>query len=187
MIRNIKGEYLYYDKGAMVVETMGGIGFRIYIADTSPLLLHQEGDLVNIFTYMQVKEDGMSLYGFSQLDSLNLFEQLITVKGVGPRAGLAIMSTGSADEIKYSIINKDASAIARAQGVGKKTAERVILDEKRGCHGSHYAWLFQGRGGGSNRECIRGRSGSRDLYQEGAQISAVAVREHCFKFCESEE
>ena len=92
MIRNIKGEYLYYNKGAMVVETMGGIGFRIYIADTSPLLLHQEGDLVNIFTYMQVKEDGMSLYGFSQLDSLNLFEQLITVKGVGPRAGLAIMS-----------------------------------------------------------------------------------------------
>ena len=77
---------------------------------------------------MQVKEDGMSLYGFSKLDSLNLFEQLITVKGVGPKAGLAIMSTGSADEIKYSIANKDATAIAKAQGVGKKTAERVILE-----------------------------------------------------------
>ena len=70
----------------------------------------------------------MSLYGFSKLDSLNLFEQLITVKGVGPKAGLAIMSTGSADEIKYSIANKDATAIAKAQGVGKKTAERVILE-----------------------------------------------------------
>ena len=128
MIRNIKGEYLYYDKGSMIIETSGGIGFRIYIADTSPLLLHREGDIVNIFTYMQVKEDGMSLYGFSKLDSLNLFEQLITVKGVGPKAGLAIMSTGSADDIKYSIVNKDATAIAKAQGVGKKTAERVILD-----------------------------------------------------------
>ena len=71
MIRNIKGEYLYYDKGAMVVETMGGIGFRIYIADTSPLLLHQEGDLVNIFTYMQVKEDGMSFLSLIHLISLN--------------------------------------------------------------------------------------------------------------------
>ena len=128
MIRNIKGEYLYYDKGSMIIETSGGIGFRIYVADTSPLLPHREGDIINIFTYMQVKEDGMSLYGFSKLDSLNLFEQLITVKGVGPKAGLAIMSTGSADEIKYSIANKDATAIAKAQGVGKKTAERVILE-----------------------------------------------------------
>lgn len=128
MIRNIKGEYLYYDKGSMIIETSGGIGFRIYVADTSPLLLHREGDIINVFTYMQVKEDGMSLYGFSKLDSLNLFEQLITVKGVGPKAGLAIMSTGSADEIKYSIANKDATAIAKAQGVGKKTAERVILE-----------------------------------------------------------
>ena len=128
MIRNIRGEYLYYDKGSMIVETSGGIGFRIFVADTSPLLLHREGDIVNMHTYMQVKEDGMSLYGFASLDSLNLFEQLITVKGVGPKAGLAIMSTGSADEIKYSIVNKDATAIAKAQGVGKKTAERVILE-----------------------------------------------------------
>lgn len=128
MIRNIKGEYLYYDKGSMVIETKGGIGFRIQVADTSPLLIHREGDIVSVFTYLQVKEDGMSLYGFAQKDSLTLFEQLLTVNGVGPKAGLAIMSTGSVTDIKYAIVNKDASFISKAVGVGKKTAERVILE-----------------------------------------------------------
>lgn len=93
MIRQIKGEYLYYEKGAIVVETRGGIGFRIFVADTSPLLLHTEGDSVRVYTYLQVKEDGMLLYGFAESESLALFEQLLTVNGVGPKAGLAIMST----------------------------------------------------------------------------------------------
>lgn len=128
MIRQIKGEYLYYEKGAIVVETRGGIGFRIFVADTSPLLLHTEGDSVRVYTYLQVKEDGMLLYGFAESESLALFEQLLTVNGVGPKAGLAIMSTGTADRIKFSIVSKDAAAIAKAQGVGKKTAERVILE-----------------------------------------------------------
>lgn len=128
MIRNIKGEYLYYDKGSMIIETKGGIGFRVKVADTSPLLFHREGDIINVFTYLQVKEDGLSLYGFSELDSLNLFEQLLTVSGVGPKAGLAIMSTGSTEDIKYAIVNKDAAYISKAAGVGKKTAERVILE-----------------------------------------------------------
>ena len=87
MIRNIKGEYLYYDKGSMIIETSGGIGFRIYVADTSPLLLHREGDIVNIFTYMQVKEDGMSLYGFSKLDSFESVRTANHRKRCWPKGG----------------------------------------------------------------------------------------------------
>lgn len=128
MIRHIKGEYLYYDRGAVIVETRGGIGFRIHVADTSPILNAREGDILSLDTYMQVKDDGMALYGFSDRESLELFEMLLTVNSVGPKAALAIMSTASIEQIKQSIVQKDAAAIAKAQGVGKKTAERVILE-----------------------------------------------------------
>lgn len=130
MIRFIKGEYLYYESGAVVVLTDAGIGFRINVSDTSSLLTAREGDEIGVYTYMQVKEDGMALFGFADTESLTLFEQLITVKGVGPKAGLAIMSLGSANQIKSVIAGGDASSIAMAPGVGKKTAERVILELK---------------------------------------------------------
>lgn len=128
MIRHITGKYLFYEKGSIVVETQGGIGFRIHVADTSPVLNAREGDVVQLYTYMQVKDDGMSLFGFNDRDALTLFEQLLTVNGVGPKAGLAIMSIGTVNQIKVFIMHKDAKSIAKAQGVGKKTAERVILE-----------------------------------------------------------
>ena len=130
MIRFLRGTYLYYDSGAMVIETGGGIGFRVYVSDTSSLLTAREGEEVCVYTYLQVKEDGMALFGFADAEALALFEQLITVKGVGPKAGLAIMSLGTPNQIKAVISSGDAASIAMAQGVGKKTAERVILELK---------------------------------------------------------
>lgn len=130
MIRFLRGTYSYYEAGAIVIETSAGIGFRVNIADSSSLLTAREGDEIEVYTYMQVKEDGMALYGFADTESLALFEQLITVKGVGPKAGLAIMSIGSPNQIKGVISGGDSSAIAMAPGIGKKTAERVILELK---------------------------------------------------------
>ena len=130
MIRFLRGQYLYYESGAIIVETASGIGFRVNISDTSSLLTAREGDEISVYTYMQVKEDGMALYGFADTDSLALFEQLITVKGVGPKAGLAIMSLGTPNQIKGVISAGDAASIAMAPGIGKKTAERVILELK---------------------------------------------------------
>ena len=130
MIRFLRGQYLYYESGAMIIETAGGIGFRVNVSDTSSLLTAREGEEVCVYTYMQVKEDGMALYGFADADALALFEQLITVKSVGPKAGLAIMSLGTPNQIKEVISSGDAASIAMAQGVGKKTAERVILELK---------------------------------------------------------
>ena len=121
MIRFLRGEYLYYP---------AGIGFRIFVSDTSSLLTKREGEEIEVYTYMQVKEDGMALYGFADTEGLALFEQLITVKGVGPKAGLAIMSTGTPNQIKSIIAAGDAASIAMAPGIGKKTAERVILELK---------------------------------------------------------
>lgn len=128
MIRHLRGKYLYYESGSIVVETADGIGFRVNISDTSSLLNFREGDEIEIFTYLQVKEDGMSLYGFADTEGLRLFELLITVNGVGPKAALAIMSLGTPNQIKGVIAAKDAASISQAQGVGKKTAERVILE-----------------------------------------------------------
>ncbi len=130
MIRFLRGQYLYYESGAIVIETSGGIGFRVFVSDTSSLLTKREGDEIEVYTYMQVKEDGMALYGFADTEGLALFEQLITVKGVGPKAGLAIMSLGTPNQIKAVISGGDAASIAMAPGIGKKTAERVILELK---------------------------------------------------------
>lgn len=128
MIRHVTGEYLFYEKGAVVLETPGGIGLRVYVSDTSPVLNSREGETIRLYTYMQVKDDGMALYGFADRDALNLFELLLTVSGVGPKAGLAIMSIGTSNQIKAYISHKDAKSISKATGVGKKTAERVILE-----------------------------------------------------------
>ncbi len=128
MIRLIKGEYLYYESGALVILTNAGIAFKVNISDSSSLLTSREGDEISVFTYLQVKEDGMALFGFEDTDGLMLFEQLISVNGVGPKAGLAIMSLGTPNQIKGLIVAKDASSLTKAQGIGKKTAERVILE-----------------------------------------------------------
>lgn len=128
MIRFIRGKYLYYDGASVVVETKGGVGYRIFVPETSPLLNNREGDEISVNTYLQVKEDGMLLYGFHDVDSLELFEKLITVKGVGPKAGLSIMALAETEVIKHYIVAKDSSFVARASGIGKKIAERVILE-----------------------------------------------------------
>lgn len=128
MIRFIRGEYLYYDGDAMIIDTPGGIGYRVFVPETSPLLNNKEGDTVKVNTFLQVKEDGMQLYGFPDIESLELFEKLITVKGVGPKAGLSIMALAECEVIKQYIVAKDASFVSRASGIGKKIAERVILE-----------------------------------------------------------
>ena len=128
MIRHITGRYLCYDSGAIVIQTEGGIGFRVNIPSYSPLLNAREGDSIEVYTHMQVRDDGMSLYGFPDLEGLKLYEQLITVNVVGPKAGLSIMSLGTASQVKKLIGMRDAAGISKAQGVGKKTAERIILE-----------------------------------------------------------
>lgn len=128
MIRYIEGEYFYYSKGAVVIKTDSGLSFRIFVADSSKVLLIPEGERIQLFTHLVVKEDEMSLYGFDDRESLELFEQFITVNGIGPKAAMNIMCLATPDELKKYIKSKDASFITRANGVGKKTADRLILE-----------------------------------------------------------
>lgn len=102
----------------------------MHIPANSPLYKNIEGETVKVFTSMIVREDDISLYGFSDKESLELFELLITVNGIGAKAAMAIMSVLPQSELKRAIATGDAKAISAANGVGKKTAERVILELK---------------------------------------------------------
>lgn len=116
--------------GGIVVETPSGIGFEINIPAGSPLYKYGEGEEVTVFTAMIVKEDDISLYGFHNRESLDLFRLLITVSGIGAKGAMAIMGSLSADELKRAILFEDVKEISKANGVGKKTAERLILELK---------------------------------------------------------
>ena len=130
MIRYIKGTYAMTVETGIVVETSSGIGFEISIPVGSPIYKYSEGDEVLVYTYMMVKEDDISLYGFHNRESLDLFKLLITVNGVGAKAAMAIMGSMTAGELRQAVIFEDAKTISKANGIGKKTAERIILELK---------------------------------------------------------
>ncbi len=113
----------------MVVD-IGGIGCNVKISGETAAQLSGINGEVKLYTYTCVREDSFQLYGFLTRDDLEIFKKLITVNGIGPKGGLAILSVMSADNLRFAIISGDAAAIAKAPGIGKKTAERVILDLK---------------------------------------------------------
>lgn len=129
MIAFVEGKFegVIEDKAIINVN---GIGYNVMISnrtmETMPLL----GNNVKLFTYTAVREDSISLYGFNSLDELDLFKKLISVNGIGPKGGLSLLSFTDADELKFAILNGDSKLISKAPGIGKKTAERVILDLK---------------------------------------------------------
>ena len=127
MYAYIKGTLEEITEDAVIVEA-GGIGYNIKVSGTTVDLLPGIGSEVKIYTYTLVREDAFSLYGFLTRDDLEIFKKLITVSGIGPKGGLAILSVMSADALRFAVMAADAKAIARAPGIGAKTAERVILD-----------------------------------------------------------
>ena len=130
MIRYIKGTYTMQFENSIVVETGSGIGFEIFVHQGSPIYKHSEGDEIQVFTEMIVREDGMSLYGFHNKESLEFFRLLTTVSGIGPKGAMGILGSMPLTELKLAIAMGDVKAISKAQGVGKKTAERLVVELK---------------------------------------------------------
>lgn len=127
MIAYMKGEIIDIAEDNLILE-VNNIGYNIRISAGTAGLLPGIGEEVKIYTYTYVKEDAFWLYGFLTRDDLEVFRRLITVNGIGPKGGLAILSTMTADDLRFAILSGDAKAIAKSPGVGRKTAERVILD-----------------------------------------------------------
>lgn len=126
MIAHIIGKIAEKFGGAVIVD-VSGVGYEINVAagDYDAVLLEQK---VKFYTYHHIREQSQELFGFSSLAGKKLFEMLITVQGVGPKAALAILSLDTAENVRNAIANADSVYLAKASGVGKKTAERVVVD-----------------------------------------------------------
>ncbi len=129
MIGYVKGILEYSMPGKVIVE-VNGFGINVIVSESTREELPFIGSEVKLFTYMNVREDDISLFGFNSEEALSLFNLLITVNGVGPKAALNILGTYSPAEIKYYIMTEDAGKLSKAPTIGKKIAERIILDLK---------------------------------------------------------
>lgn len=128
MISYIKGMVKYLSNEEIIIER-DGIGFGILTSQNVINKLRID-DHVTLFTYMHVREDDISLFGFLSQDEKNIFRQLISISGIGPKGALAILSTLSIDELRIAVLSEDYKAIAKANGIGTKTAQRVVIDLK---------------------------------------------------------
>lgn len=129
MYSYIKGELAEVNTDHIVID-VGGIGYMIYIPAQSLNYLPGIGEILKVHTYLYMREDAMILYGFLTKDDLEMFKLLITVSGIGPKGGLAVLSTLSSDDLRFAVLSGDSKAISKAQGIGSKTAQRVIIDLK---------------------------------------------------------
>lgn len=129
MYSYIKGELAEVNTDHIVID-VGGIGYMIYIPAQFLNYLPGIGEMLKVHTYLYMREDAMILYGFLTKDDLEMFKLLITVSGIGPKGGLAVLSTLSSDDLRFAVLSGDSKAISKAPGIGSKTAQRVIIDLK---------------------------------------------------------
>ena len=129
MIAYIKGIVEDINEENVVIEVQN-IGYNIKISSETASRMPGIGELVKLYTYTLVKEDAFSLYGFLSRDELELFKLCITVSGIGPKVGQAILSVMDPDSLRFAIMSADVKLISKAPGVGKRTAERLILELK---------------------------------------------------------
>ena len=129
MIALLRGTLVQISADHLVVET-SGVGFLVYVPRSLLSSAGAPGDVLSLYTTLIVREDALSLYGFSTIEQRELFERLLSVSGVGPRVALSMLSSGTPAEISHAIVQGDTTRLARTPGVGKKTAERLVLELK---------------------------------------------------------
>ncbi len=129
MIYSLTGEIVNVDQNGFAIQC-GGVAFFCFSTMNTLQKVGMKGTQATVFTYLNVREDAMELYGFHTKNELDAFRQLITVSGVGPKAALAILSVLTPDKLALSIASGDVKAITKAQGVGAKIAQRIVLELK---------------------------------------------------------
>lgn len=129
MYAYFKGKLAYIGEDSIILD-VHDVGYRILVSHASMICLPPVGSEVQLYTYTSVREDAIWLYGFLTLADLEIFKKCITVSGIGPKGGMALLSVMDADALRYAIVSGDAKAIAKAPGIGAKTAQRLILELK---------------------------------------------------------
>ena len=128
MIAFVRGTAVDMTENSVIVEA-GGLGYEIYMTGTDLSQIHM-GEEVKIHTYFNVREDAMQLYGFRSKDDLQMFKLLLGVNGVGPKAAVGVLAGITADELRFAILSDDVKTLSKAPGIGKKTAQKLILELK---------------------------------------------------------
>lgn len=128
MIARLEGQVIEHD-GAMVVVNCGGVGYGVIVCPDDQGIM-RTGESVSLYIAENIKEDSFDLYGFKDKTRRELYRQLTSVNGVGPKAGMAILAVGAENQIRKAIAEGDTAFLSRANGVGKKVAERVVVDLK---------------------------------------------------------
>ena len=128
MIGFVEGIIEYIDVDKIVVNN-NGVGYNVFMPASQIDTLNVD-ETVRVFTYLNVREDAMQLFGFLTRDDLEVFKLLITVNGIGPKGGLAVLSSITTDDLRVAVISEDAKAISKAPGIGAKTAQKVIIELK---------------------------------------------------------
>lgn len=126
MISYLSGKIRSKGKSFIIVE-VNNLGYKIFISPTYYSELNI-GDEVEIYTHQYIREDALDLYGFRDIPELEIFEMLLAISGIGPKSALGVLSVGSIDDIKSSISSGDSSLLTKVSGIGRKTAERVVLE-----------------------------------------------------------
>ncbi|MDE2018782.1 MAG: Holliday junction branch migration protein RuvA [Patescibacteria group bacterium] len=129
MLYGVFGKIALKSDKFAVIET-GGLGLKLFMAARTIAALPREGSDVRVFSYLHMREDGLELYGFGSEKELTYFEMLISVSGVGPKSALAILDIANLDELAAAIKEGRPDLLTRASGIGRKTAERIILELK---------------------------------------------------------
>ena len=128
MIAFVAGEIAAKTPEAVVIETGGGLGYRLLVPSSTHQRLPAEGDEVHLHTFLNVREDAMELFGFASEAERDVFETLRGVSGIGPKLALASLSALSPGELRAAVMDEDAGRLTQISGVGKKTAQRMIVN-----------------------------------------------------------
>lgn len=129
MYAYLEGQIDYYTDNILVLD-VGGVGYEINMPTPAISTIAKRGEVVRVYTYFHVSENGIGLYGFLNREDKELFLMLISVNGVGPKAAMAILGSLSSDDLRFAILAEDEKAISKAPGIGPKSARRIILDLK---------------------------------------------------------
>ncbi len=128
MYSYIKGTIAYIEEGSIVLDNHD-IGYHLFVPQ-SVIDQVSIGDEVKLFTYFAVREDAMQLYGFLSRDDLELYKMLLGVNGIGPKGAIGILSVMDGDELRFAVLSDDVKTISKAPGIGKKTAQKLIIELK---------------------------------------------------------
>ena len=127
MISFIRGKIAWITENTVVIDHQG-IGYEVSVPASILMKQPRQGEEIFLYTYLQVREDGISLFGFESRDELKVFRMLIGVSGIGPKGAVGILSAVSVDNLRFAVLSEDEKTISKAPGIGTKTARKLILE-----------------------------------------------------------